>query len=592
MSINQRIAALRLQMKAANIDAYIIPSSDPHQSEYVAPHWKSREWISGFSGSAGTVVITHDHAGLWTDSRYYIAAEQQLAGSEVKLHKQIVQGAPEHLTWLKNTLPNNSKIGLDNALFSVEQYRSMVMSMGEVQFNPDLDLITPIWTDRPPLPVNPVFEHELKYAGRTRTQKLDAIRSEMKTLGADYHLVTTLDDIAWTLNIRSNDVECNPVTIAYMVIGNEHTHLFINPKKLDTKIHKTLQNDNIHLHEYESIEHILKSIKGNILIDDSNLNAKLYYNAIKDINFQRGNTISILLKACKNETEIAHIRQVMVKDAVALTKAFSWLESTLDAGNTPTEYEVATKIAQSRSEQSDYHGESFDAIIGYRGNGAIVHYKPEPATSLKIKKQGILLLDSGGQYTNGTTDITRTITLGTPTAEEKRDFTLVLKGHIGLANLKFPQGTTGVQMDILARQHLWAHGLNYGHGTGHGVGFFLNVHEPPQGFIPGLGIRGRTIMQLGMLTSNEPGFYKEGSHGIRIENLVIAVPAEKTPYGQFMRFDTVTLFPIDQNLIEKTLMTKPELKWLNTYHKEVYAKTAKHLNKEEKAWLKLKCKSI
>jgi Xaa-Pro aminopeptidase len=595
MTINEKLAALRQQMHIHNIDAYVIPSSDPHQSEYVADRFKLRAWVSGFTGSAGVVVVTAKHAGVWTDSRYYTQCEGQLSGSAFELHKQVVQGAPEHIDWLADTMPKGSQIGCDSQLFSVGQIRLMQGKFEKkgLKLTTNADLIAPIWKDRPALPNAAIFEHEAHFTGKTRGEKLADIRREMAKHGANYHLVTTLDDIGWTLNLRGSDVECNPVFIAYLVIGLDTCSLFVDRSKITETLKNTLNTEGVFIHRYEAIDDYLAKLtaKDKIVVDDANANFTLF-SSTKSAKIVEEATFSIMMKAIKNPTEQDFIRKVMVKDGVALTKAFMWLERTLDK-KTVTEYEVASMIAQYRSDQPNYYGESFDAIIGYKENGAIMHYKPEVEGSATIEKSGMLLLDSGGQYADGTTDITRTISLdGKPSATQKRDFTLVLKGHIGLAMLKFPEGTKGMQMDILARQHLWQFGLNFGHGTGHGVGFFMNVHEPPQGFVTGWNARGKTEHVAGMLTSNEPGFYKVGKYGIRIENLVLVVEAEETEFGKFFAFETVTLFPMDVHLIDAALMSKVEIQWFNKYQKRVYKSLKPHLNKAEKAWLKEKCAKI
>ena len=594
MTINQRLAALRQQLTANNLDAYIVPSGDPHQSEYVAEHWQNRVWISGFTGSMGYAVITHADAGVWTDSRYFLQCEQELKGTDFELQKQIVQGAPEHLDWLTEQLPKGSRIGCDGAMFSVDQIRNMQKVFGKagIDLVTDADLIMPIWKDRPALLGNPIFEHDALFSGRTRKQKLKDIRSKMKEKGGDLHLVSTLDDIGWTLNLRGSDVECNPVFIAYLIIAKDKCYLFIDPSQVPEDLKTVLNNDNIFIKNYNTISDFLSQLtdKQHIVVDTGNLNFKLF-NAIKKAEVIEAETFSSPMKAMKNKTEMKYIREVMVKDGVALVKAFRWLEKTLDE-RPVSEFEMASMTAQYRSDQPNYFGESFSAIIGYQSNGALNHYHPTHDNCSMMHKEGILLMDSGGQYLDGTTDITRTIALSEPTAEQKRNYTLVLKGHISIATLKFPAGTKGVQMDILARMHLWQHGLNYGHGTGHGVGFFMNVHEPPQGIVAGLNSRGTTPHELGMLTSNEPGFYKEGEYGIRIENLVLCVEAEKTDFAQFYKFETVTLFPIDTTLIDNALMTRAEKAWFNAYHKRVNQKLSPYLNEEEKAWLSEKCKRI
>ncbi len=594
MNVNEKIAALRAAMKEKGLDAYIIPSSDPHQSEYVADHWKSREWISGFTGSAGSVVITHDHAGLWTDARYFLQAEMQLASSEMVLHKLINQGAAEYVAWLSENLPEGSTVGGDGAVFSFNQVNSMTKSLkaNGIKVNMEHDLIRDIWQDRPALPMNALFDHPAKFAGKSRSEKINEIRAIMKEEGAQYHLLNTLDDIAWTFNIRSNDVEFNPVAIAYAVIGEDKSYLFVEEEKVPSQLNTALEQDKIYIHPYPNINGFLRSIShsGKILFDGANTNVKLY-DAIPEQCRMLGNTIPLELKAIKNSVEVEGIKKAMTKDGVALTRLFRWLENTLQ-NDTVSEVKLAERLAQFRSEQEGYHGESFAAIVGYRGNGAIIHYHAEPETCADIKAEGILLLDSGGQYDEGTTDITRTVALSPASEEEKRNFTLVLKGVISLSMIVFPEGTRGIQLDTLARQFLWRHRLNFGHGTGHGVGCFLNVHEPPQGFAPSLSVRGKTPFKAGMFSSNEPGFYKEGAYGMRIENLILSVQDESNDFGDFLRFDTLTLFPIDHNLIESGLLSDEEKRWLNDYHQKVYNKLSPFLNEEEKIWLAEKCKAL
>lgn len=594
MTINQRLAALRQQMTIHGLDAYIVPSGDPHQSEYVAQHWQNRQWLSGFTGSMGYAVVTQNVATVWTDSRYFLQCEQELKGTGFELRKQIVQGAPEHIVWLSESLGKNARIGCDGSMFSVDQIRHMQRVFGKASIDliTDTDLISLIWKDRPSLLKKPIFEHDVKFAGRSRKQKLGDIRKKMKEKSADLHLVSTLDDIGWILNLRGSDVDCNPVFIAYLMLTKDKSYLFIEPSQVPDTLKAQLNQENIFIKNYDTINDFLAQLteKQSIAIDTSNLNFTLF-NTIKKAKVIETETFSSLMKAMKNKTEMKYIREVMVKDGVALVKAFRWLEQTLTQ-RAVSEYEVASMLAQFRSDQPNYYGESFSAIVGYQSNGAINHYHPMPDNSAMIQREGILLIDSGGQYLDGTTDITRTIPLSTPTEEQKRSYTLVLKGHIAIAMLQFPAGTKGVQMDILARMHLWQYGLNYGHGTGHGVGFFMNVHEPPQGIVSGLNARGTTPHALGMLTSNEPGFYKDGEYGIRIENLVLCVEAEKTDFAQFYKFETVTLFPIDTTLIDKMLLTRSEKTWLNNYHKKVNQKLSPYLNAEEKEWLSQKCEKI
>jgi len=571
MKIDDKLNLLRKSMKEYEVDAYIIPSSDPHQSEYVADHWQSRAWISGFTGSAGIAVVTHDHAGVWTDSRYFLSAAEQLKDSEFVLHKVIKQFTPLHVSYLKENLSAGSVVGIDGWTFSKKQLDHLSKQLKEVDISlkTNEDLIDKVWEDRPPIPDDDIFIHDISYAGKDRKEKINDIRKVMDQKNVDHHMITTLDDIAWIYNIRGSDVKCNPVCIVYTIISKDKVTLYLDENKLPESVKTELEKDGVTIAPYKSIIKDLNELdeKDSILVDDSSCNAVLY-KAINAKDIVHGDTISRIMKAVKNDTELDHFDKVMVKDGVALTKLYRWLESELKE-KTVSEYELANKLAGFRAEQDGYKGESFDAIVGYRANGAIVHYKPEADTCAEIENHGMLLLDSGGQYLDGTTDITRTVSFSQPSAEEIKNNTLVLKGHIGLAMAKFPIGTLGVQLDLLARKHLWDHGLNYLHGTGHGVGFFLNVHEDPQGFSPGVSARSKCAIAEGMVTSNEPGYYKEGAYGIRIENLVVTV---KSKDEGFLEFKTITLFPIDQTLIDNDMLSDNEKQWLDSYHDKVYAK--------------------
>ncbi len=591
--IKKRISALRKVMAKAGIDAYLIPSSDPHQSEYVAEHWNSRNWISGFTGSAGIVVVTAKAAFLWTDSRYFLQADTQLKGTGISLQKQVVPHAPEHLDWLSRHLPSKAVIGLDGKNFSVGQLNALQKKVAakEIRVNTTQDLIAEIWKDRPSLPNTPIFDHKEKFAGKSRKDKIRAIQAKMEGYGATYHLMTTLDDIAWTFNIRGKDVAYNPVAIANAVIGKEVSYLFIDPQKVPDALRKAFDKLAIVIKPYDGLDQFLKDLPtGKILIDPDKINAHLH-SLIEAEKIIYAPTIAMQLKAIKNEVEIAHMKAVMLRDGVALTKFYRWLEKELKSRSV-TECEVAEQLAYYRKAQGFYHGESFSAIVGYNANGAIVHYRAMPETCAAIEKSGILLIDSGGQYEDGTTDITRTISLGRATKEQKKCYTLVLKGHIAIATLVFPRGTKGIQMDAFARQALWRNHLDYGHGTGHGVGFFLNVHEPPQGFTTTASRGGLTPIEEGMITSNEPGFYKTGEFGIRTENLMLTVDDETNEYGDFLRFETITLFPIDKKLIDLKLLTDLEIDWINQYHQEVEDQLLPHLSKEEQKWLEEKCREI
>jgi len=596
MDIAARLKALREELANRSLDAFIVPSSDPHQSEYVASHWETRVWLSGFTGSAGILVITSDYAGLWTDSRYFLQAEQQLAGTGINLHKQGVPYAPEHLSWLGQQLHAGATVGVDGRLFSVNQVRRMLRVFDEydVHLDYEQDPIEMIWPDRPARPDRPVVEHDLSYAGLSRAAKLQRVRARMAEEEASYYLVSTLDDIAWVLNLRSDDVAFNPVFVAYLVIGKTSTFLFIDADKIAEKLAAELQEDGVQLKDYDQVGAFLANrLPGDQVWLDLSTTHIQHYNELNDDQRLPGKNLIQPLKARKNETEINHIREAMRKDGIALTRFYRWLEATLAAGETPTEFEVSERLAGFRGEQEGYRGESFAAIVGYRANGAIVHYRPMPDTSAQIESEGILLIDSGGQYIDGTTDITRTIALSEPTPDQKRHYTHVLRGHIALSRQVFPAGTTGVQLDTLARQYLWGAGLNYGHGTGHGVGFFLNVHEGPQSISPNpRSPRTQQSLEPGMLTSNEPGYYLTGEYGIRIENLVLCREYLDTDQGAFYEFEPLTLFPIATDLIDHSLMGTEDIAWLNNYHQQVYDGLAPLLEESDRLWLQQKCQPI
>ncbi|HRG67657.1 MAG TPA: aminopeptidase P family protein [Saprospiraceae bacterium] len=593
--IPPRIAALKTVMNKARVDAYIIPTADPHQSEYVPEYWAGRYWISGFHGSAGTVVVTADHAGLWTDSRYFLQAELELKGSGIALHKLVAQAQAEYMDWICSQLKFGQTVGCDFWCFSLSQIQAFDKKLTEkgLHLKDCGDLMQDIWENRPELSPEPVYEHVVKYAGKSRESKLKSLREHMKQLKVDYILLSALDEIAYLLNLRGKDVHCNPVFISYLLVTMDHCDLFLPPDKLPEALEKKLAEDGVHVKNYFTIKSVVQAIKPGkkILIDPSTLNAKL------SLQFPEGSLVCdaspvMKMKAIKSKAEIEHIRNVMEKDGAALVKSFMWLENLLKKSKTCTEHEFAMKIKEFRSQQALYVGESFDAIVGYNANGAIIHYKPDAKKSAIIKAKGILLVDSGGQYQDGTTDITRTIALSAASPEVKKQYTAVLMGHIALADAIFPEGTKGIQLDILARQYLWNMSLNFSHGTGHGVGYFMNVHEPPQGFVTSWNQRGQSEMLEGMLTSNEPGYYEVGSHGIRIENLVINTLHTKSATGNYLKFETVTLFPIDLKLVHSPMMTKQCINWLNNYHKEVYNRIAPHLDATEKKWLKEKCKAI
>jgi len=591
---NTKLTGLRTAMQAAGVDAYIIPNTDAHQSEYFSEYYRSMTWLSGFTGSNGTIVVTQDFAGLWTDGRYFLQASQELAGSGIEMMKLHVQINPEYIQWIADNLPTNGTLGIDGQLFSISQFDTMkrLFKSKDIQIKSDLDLIDNLWADRPPVVANPIFEHFTMYAGQSRTDKIAAIREQMAAHNTENYLISALDNLAWTFNIRGSDVNYNPVTYGYAVIGKENTHLFIQPSKIPTDLKTTLQNNGIVLHEYNEIQSFLNGLNNSSIFLSSGQTSIWLSDAIpSNCKVVKGKSVIQNLKGIKNETERQWLREVMVKDGVAMVKFLKWLEDNLGKERI-TELSAANYLHECRAEQDAFIGDSFPAISGYKGNGAIIHYKVSPESDTELHPDGIYLIDSGGQYLDGTTDITRTLTLGTPTDEQIKMYTLVLKGHIGLARLKFPEGTRGNQLDVMARQPLWQHGLNFRHGTGHGVGFFMNVHEGPQSIGPGNSGKYAVGMKEGMYSSNEPGFYKEGEFGIRIENLIIAQKAENTDYGQFLTFETVTLCPLENKLVDVEMLEAGERKWYNDYHQEVYDKIAPRLNEEETQWLAQKCQAV
>ena len=585
--IAQRIADLRALMKANHVAAFIVPSTDPHLSEYVAPHWQAREWLSGFTGSAGTVVVTMEKAGLWTDSRYFLQAGQQLEGTGITLYKEMLPDTPDIATFLATNLKAGDTVGIDGLVFATTEAIRLEKALKEnhMELKCMDDPFEDIWDKRPPMPQGQAFVYELKYAGKSCQEKLADIRRIMEGQGAETLLVTALDEIAWTLNIRGGDVHCNPVVVSYLLIGKKETHYFIDQNKVNAKVAGHLKGAGISVHPYDTIGDYLANTD-NVWADSEKTNYALYsiLTAHRKHIIDRTSPIA-RLKSVRNKTETEGIRQAMTRDGVALVKFLRWLEQAVPTGKL-TEMEVNRKLHQFRAAQDLYMGESFDTIAGYKEHGAIVHYEATPETDATLKPEGFLLLDSGAQYLDGTTDITRTIALGPLTEEEKTDYTLILKGHIDLAMAVFPEGTRGAQLDVLARMPIWKRHMNFLHGTGHGVGHFLNVHEGPQSIRMN---ENPIALEPGMVTSNEPGVYKAGSHGIRTENLVLTVEAGEGMFGRYLKFETLTLCPICKKGIVKDLLDKEEKAWLNAYHQTVYEKLSPYLNEEEKEWLKEKC---
>ena len=592
MTAADKLFSIRGQMAMMGLDAFIIQSTDPHISEYLAGHWKFREWVSGFTGSAGTVVILAEKAGLWTDSRYFIQAEKELEGSEIELFKSGMPGVPSYLQWLVSELPAGSVVGIDGQTIPVEEAEKLAKTLKESDLRLDSKVLLQdiVWDGRPKMPEEDVFELDIKYAGISRTDKIEAVRREMKNNDETHYIVCALDEIAWLLNLRGNDVEYNPVFYSYMVISMNNVNLFIDPHKITSDIGKKLDRDGVKIFLYDKFYEFVQTLPqlSTVLIDPQKVNSAVLNAIPATAKVNRRLSIITKLKSVKNSTETEGMKKCHVKDGVAMVKFLHWLDSNI--GKTEiTELSAAGKLQSFRKEQEGYLGDSFHTISAYGENAALPHYSADENNYAALEPKGLYLVDSGGQYFEGTTDITRTVALGPVTDEEKKDFTLVLKGHIALAQAKFPQGTHGAQLDILARMAMWDQGINYGHGTGHGVGHLLNVHEGPQSIRPqDNGI----ALEQGMITSNEPGIYKEGRHGIRTENLILTIPYKQTEFGTFYAFETITMCPIDINAIETGLMTDDEKKWLNSYHQTVYEVLKPFLNEEETEWLKNKTKAV
>ena len=587
---NNKLALLREAMKANNIHACIIPTTDPHISEYAPNHWKTREWASGFTGSAGTLVVTSDKAGLWTDSRYFIQAEEQLKDTGINLFKSGLPETPTFSQWIVNTLSEGNTVGIEGAVFDASEALSLkaFLSVNGINLDPEFAPYSEIWTDRPSIPHDTVFVLPERFSGQSTRDKIQSVLAEIKKQGADLTVLASLDMIAWLFNLRGNDVEYNPVAISYAVVSEKETVLFIHPKKLTQEVIDYLREQGVVLAEYEKIYDYIKlnAVTGGkkVLVTPNKINYRLY-TAIPNMNDVIEAAIHPVdhLKSIKNETEIEGIRQAMQRDGVALVKFLIDLENSLAAGEKVTELDVSRKLREYRSEQAHYFCDSFSTIAGYAAHGAIVHYEANESTNATLLPEGVLLIDSGAQYFDGTTDITRTIALGAVSDEVKKDYTNVLKGHIQLARAKFPKGTVGMQLDVLTRQFLWKEGQNFLHGTGHGVGHFLNVHEGPQSIRMNYN---PTPLQPGMITSNEPGLYKANQYGIRIENLILTIEDQTTDFGQYYAFETLTLCPIDKKLIDESLMSSDEMDWLNSYHQKVYDFLSPLLSDREKTWLK------
>ena len=606
-TINKRLEDLREVMRREHLAACIFPSTDPHQSEYVADHWKGRGWISGFNGSAGTAVVTLTSAALWTDSRYFLAAEEQLKGTEYQLMKLKIEGTPTIAEWLGKEIMQSrhpyedwSEVAIDGRCSSVNEVKELIADLRKqngITLRTNFDPLKLIWKDRPVIPENPVEIYPIEYAGESSRDKIGRIRQALREKHADGMLMAALDDIAWTLNLRGSDVHCNPVFVSYLLISSKSVTLYINKVKLTPEVSAYLKAEDIKVEDYEQVENGLKNyFEYNILLDPDEINYRLYEvvrNKGRRDNHPQTEIVEEespvkRMKTVKNEREIAGFRSAMLKDGIAMVKFLKWLSECSDYSEY-SEISVSDKLESLRAEQPLFRGISFDTIAGYGAHGAIVHYEATPETDIPLEPSGLLLLDSGAQYLDGTTDITRTIALGPLTEEMKKVYTLVLKGHIQIELCKFPSGASGTQIDILARQGMWREGLNYLHGTGHGVGTYLNVHEGPHQFR--MEWKPAPLVER-MTITDEPGIYIAGKFGVRIENTLLIVPYKETEFGKFLQFESLTLCPIDKVPILVDMLLPEEIDWLNDYHQRVFDALSPHLSDNEKAWLRNACAPI
>ena len=590
MSISQRLSDLRELMQREHLSAFIFPSTDPHQGEYVPDHWKGREFISGFNGSAGTAVVTMTSAALWTDSRYFIAAEEQLKDTEYKLMKLKIEGTPTIAEWIGRECGPGAEVAIDGLCSSANSVKELIADLrkqGGITLRTNLDPLKTIWSGRPPIPENPIEIYPMKYAGEMAHDKIARVRHALRERHADGMLMSSLDDIAWTLNLRGSDVHCNPVFVSYLLISFKDVTLFINTNKLTPEVQTYLKAEGVSVAPYDEIGNGLKNyFEYNILLDPDEVNYTLYKSVTREIIEEESPVKR--MKTIKNATEIAGFRSAMLKDGIAMVKFLKWLSDYPEISGL-SEIAIDKKLTAFRAEQPLYRDISFDTIAGYQAHGAIVHYEATPETDITLKPEGLLLLDSGAQYLDGTTDITRTIALGPLTDEQKLVYTLVLKGHIQIELCKFPSGSSGTQIDILARKDMWREGLNYLHGTGHGVGTYLNVHEGPHQFRmewkPAPLVEGMTI-------TDEPGIYLAGKFGVRIENTLLITPYKETEFGKFLQFESLTLCPIDKTPIIKDMLLQEEIDWLNAYHQRVFDTLSPHLDADEVAWLKEACSAL
>jgi len=584
----QRIARLRQQMAQHHLDAYLVPSADPHLSEYLPDHWQSRAWLSGFSGSVGTLIVTARFAGLWVDTRYWVQAENELAGSGIALMKIAAAGSTDHIDWLAANLHAGNTVGVDGMVLSLAVERQLQHSLGakQIRLNTQHDLMVQTWPDRQTLPTQPVYEHLAPYAVQSRAEKLALVRSQMRELGADWHLVSAVDDIAWLLNLRGSDVSYNPVFLAHLLMNHEQVELFISKGKISPDLEQQLNREHIHCCPYDQITAALAVLpeQATLLTDPRRVTFGILESCNTGVKKIDAINPSTFLKSRKNSAEAQHIRAAMEQDGAALCEFFAWFEEA-KGKQAITEIDIDTQICAARAKRPGFISPSFGTIAGFNANGAMPHYHATPESNAVIEGNGLLLIDSGGQYLNGTTDITRVVAVGQPSAEQKRDFALELKAVIALSVAQFPVGTRAPLLDAIARAPLWAAGLNYGHGTGHGVGYFLNVHEGPHNISWLTPPEPQTAMQPGMVTSIEPGIYRPGKWGIRIENLVLNVPGDVSEFGEFLRFETLTLCPIDTRCLDKSVLNQHEIDWLNQYHATVKARLSPWVSGAALAWL-------
>ncbi|WP_461812013.1 aminopeptidase P family protein [Faecalimonas sp.] len=589
MKVTERIAKLRSLMEEKNIDMYIVPSADNHQSEYVGEHFKAREFITGFTGSAGTAVITRTEAGLWTDGRYFLQAEQQLEGSGVELYRMGNPGVPTVLEFIANKLEENGTLGFDGRLVAVDEgkeYAKAASTKGG-SINYVYDLVDEVWEDRPALSTEKAFALDEKLVGESTESKLARIRKVMEEVGANVHVITSLDDVAWTLNVRGNDVAYSPLLLSYLIITMDQVDLYVDETKLNDEIRANFDKVNVVLHPYNDVYEAMKAYgsEDTLLIDPDRLNYALYYNIGENVHTVEKQNPTVLMKAMKNDVELSNIRNAHIKDGVAMTKFMKWVKENVGK-MTITEMSASEKLEQFRAEQEGFLWPSFEPICGYGEHAAIVHYTSTPETDVELKEGALFLTDTGGNYYEGSTDITRTFALGEVSDIEKVHFTTVAKSMLNLANAKFMYGAMGVNLDILARKPFWDMNLNFNHGTGHGVGYLLNIHEGPSGIRWQYRPSETTPFEEGMVVTDEPGIYIAGSHGIRTENELIVRKGEANEYGQFMYFETITFVPIDLDAINPEIMSEEDKKMLNDYHKQVFEKISPFLNEEETEWLK------